>query len=210
MVVAAVAGLALGACSSDDEPEADAEAPAADTGGGAVASASGDEEGGGDEAGVYEGELADGSRLVIRLDVPADDPVVAPFEDFRALTGADEPTWIVGEVTVPDGVDGTGRFVTFLEAGADRLDDDLADRTDGVTNADFACSMIEDWFQVAEVKDQALTDAYMEVYDGPCGGQSLQVLAPAGETTTYVLVYDGELPDFEVIEAEMGHPLSPA
>lgn len=162
-----------------------------------------------DEA-VYAGELSDGARLVIRLDVPADDPAVAPFEAFRATTGAPEPTWIVGEISTPDDVDGTGRFVTFLEPGADRLADDPADDTDGVTNSEFACSVIEDWFQIAEVKDEALNDAYMEIYEGPCGGQGYQVLAPRGETTTYVMTYDGELPDFESIEAELGNALSPA
>lgn len=193
---ALVAALLLG-CGDDDAAE-DGDAPEREAPAGAA------------EAGTFAGVLADGSRLVIRLDVPADDPAVAPFEAFRATTGAPEPTWLVGEISVPDDVEGTGRFVTFLEPGADRLDDDLADRTDGVSNADFACAVIEDWFQFAEVKDQALSDAYLEVYDGPCGGQAHQVLAPGGETTTYVMVYEGELPPFESIEAELGNELAPA
>lgn len=200
------AGL-LVACGDDDGDEGssgDTEAPSSEASGGG---SGGDA---GARGGVYEGELADGSRLVIHLDVPADHPAVVPFEEFRARTGAPEPTWIVGEVTPPDDADGTGRFVTFLEAGADRLDDDLADKTDGVTNAEFACAFMEEWFQAAPVKDQALGDAYTEVYEGPCGSQTYQVLAPAGTTTTYVMVYEGPLPDFETIEAELGNELSPA
>lgn len=205
IVCVALAAATLVACGGDDDGRTDAPGqPSTDAASGA----------GSDQAeaagGVYQGELADGSTLVVRLDVAADDPAVAPFEAFRAVTGADEPTWIVGQVTVPEDVDGTGRFVTFLAEGADRLPDDPADRSDGVSNADFACAVMEDWFQGAEVKDQALSDAYMALYDGPCVGQTYQVLAAPGETTTYVMVYDGDLPEFETMEAELGNPLTRA
>ena len=197
-IMAAVLALSAAACGSDGGDDGGA-GGASDDGGSTAEESS--------AAAVYEGELADGSTLVIHLDVPADHPAVEPFEEFRALTGADEPTWIVGEITVPDDVDGNGRFVTFLAEGADPLEDDPADPDDGVTNSDFVCSVLDEWFQAAEPKDEALNDAYLEVYEEVCDGQTLQVVARGGETTTYVMVYDGPLPDFETIEAELGNSL---
>jgi hypothetical protein len=200
--------LAVVACSDGDGSDRGAPGGDAPT----ETSATDEAPGAGREAAgrVYTGELADGSTLTVHLDVTADHPAVAPFAAFQARTGAPTPTWIVAEITVPDGVDGTGRFLTLVEPGADRMADDPADRTDGVTTADFACSVLEDWFGQVTDKDQELTDAFMEVYDGPCGGQAHQVLAPGGETTTYVLVYEGDLPELDAIESELGNELRPA
>jgi hypothetical protein len=202
-VLAALCLSVLAACGDDDDAAAPVDATTSAAG---VTTAATTVDAAG---GTYEGELRDGSRLVVHLDVPADHPAVVPFEEFRAYTEADEPTWIVAEITPPEDLDGTGRFLVFLEAGADPLDDDPADPTDGITNSDFACAAIEDWFRQAFNKDQALNDAYMKVYDGPCDGEAFQVLAPAGETTTYVMVYEGDLPDFEVLQAELGTELTP-
>lgn len=98
----ALALAVMGACGDDGGDDA----AGGDSVGGGTTTADGR---GGRE---YGGELEDGSRLTVRLDVGADDPAVAPYDAFRALTGVDEPTWIVAEISVPEGVDGTGRFVT--------------------------------------------------------------------------------------------------
>ena len=47
-------------------------------------------------------------------------------------------------------------------------------------------------------------------YEGPCGGQTLQVLAPGGQTTTYVMVYEGALPDFDRVFSGLLTELRPA
>jgi|GEM_PF-6412950 hypothetical protein len=190
--------LVAGACSGDDSGAEDQ-----------VVVPDGEEPGPSGEGGsTYAGELEDGSTLTIELDVPADHPAVAPFEAFRAMTEAPEPTWIVAEITVPDGVDGTGRFVTFIEEGLDPLDDDPTDQADGVVASGFACSEIDGWFGTVEAPTEELTDAYFEVYDSVCGGQTLQVLAPGGETTTYVLVLDGPIPPFETLRAGLTNELA--
>lgn len=210
----ALSGLLLVAGCGDDDGAGVDDARSSDVGSteagdvdGNVDDGSGDGGAGADE---YVTELSDGSRLRVRLDVPADDPAVAPFEELRALTGVDEPTWIVARVAVPEGVDGTGRFLTFVEPGADPLDDDPIDPDDGVSQATFACSVLDDWFAAAPEPDDALNEVHFGLLDGPCGQQTAQVLAPAGETTTYVLVYEGELPDFERVEAELGNELMAA
>ncbi len=158
----------------------------------------------------YEGTLEDDSTLVVRLGVPADDPAVADFDAFRSLTGAEEPTWIVAEVTVPEGTDGTGRYLTFAAPGVDPLDDDPSDPDDGVSSSTFACSTLDDWYALADPSDEAVTEAYQGLYEGPCAGQTMQVLAPGGESTTYVMIYDGELPEFETVRAGLASELSPA
>ena len=184
--------------------------------GGGGDDADADADGGGTEesdsaagGGAYEGELEDGSTLRVRLDVGPSDAAVTPFEAFRSGTGAPAVTWIVAEIAVPDDVEGaTGRFLTFLEAGVDPLDDDPLDDGDGATNADFACSLLDDW-AAATADPAAVAEAHLALLDGPCGGQTLQVLATAGETTTYVLAYEGELPEFERIFAGLATELSP-
>lgn len=163
----------------------------------------------GTDGSVYAGELEDGSTLTVTLDVPADHPEVAPFEALRAMTDAPEVTYLLAEVEVPEGVDGTGRFVTFVAEGAEPLDDDPLDPDDGVVASDFACSVLRDWVETLDVLDEATNDAYLELYEGPCGGQTLQVLAPGGATTTYVLVVDGDLPDFERLMAGLVNELEP-
>lgn len=204
LLVPLLALVAVSGCGSDsdspDDASTDAEGAATDDGG--------DEPAG--DGSTFTGELEDGSTLEVRLDVAADDPAVAPFEEFRTAAGADDVTWIVGEITVPDGTDGTGRFVTFVEAGLDPMDDDPLDPDDGISNSEFACSTIDDWFSGITEPDQAIMDDYTALYEGPCGGQTMQVIAPAGETTTYVMTYDGPLPEFEKLMAGLATELSPA
>jgi hypothetical protein len=190
-VAGALTAMLAGACGGDDGATGDEAGPAAPAGGDA-----------------YEGELEDGSTLRITLDVDPQDPAVAPFESFRSSTGGPAVTWIVGEITVPDGVDGTGRFVTFVGEGLDPLDDEPTDDGDGITNAEFACSLLDEW--AAASTDEAVADAHLELYEGACGGQTLQVLAPGGETTTYVLAHEGELPAFERLMAGLATELEPA
>jgi hypothetical protein len=161
-----------------------------------------------DPGGAYEGKLQDGSRLRVRLDVDPAEAVVAPFERLRVQTGAPDVTWILAEIEVPDDVEGTGRFITFVADGAEPIDDDPADDTDGVTNAEFACSVLDDWVSGAD--DPAASNVwYVELLEGACGGQTLQVLAPEGETTTYVMMYEGPLPHFDRIFAGLGTELMP-
>ena len=202
VVKAGLVALALvaGACSGDDSSAEDQ-----------VIAPDGEGSGPSDDGGAGEGggPCEDGSTVTIELDVPADHPAVAPLEAFRAMTEADEPTWIVAEITVPDGVDGTGRFVTFIEEGMDPLDDDPLDQADGIVASSFACSEIDDWFGTVDAPTEDLNDAYFEVYDSVCGGQTLQVLAPGGETTTYVLVLDGPIPPFETLRAGLVNELEP-
>ena len=192
----AVLALLLAAC-GDDGDSASTDATTAEDGGS-----------GGGEA-VYRGELEDGSVLTVTLDVPADHPAVAPFEALRTMTEARDLTYLLAEVDVPEGVDGTGRFVTFVAEGAEPLDDDPLDPDDGVVASVFACSAMQDWVAAVDVLDEATNEAYLEVFEGPCGGQSLQVLAPGGETTTYVLVVDGDVPAFERLLAGFMLELEP-
>ncbi len=198
--VVCCAALALAACGGGDD---------VDSAGDGGASASGTEEQSGGDGSTFEGELEDGSTLLVRLDVDVDDPAVAPFEAFRADAGAPEVTWIVGEVTVPDGADGTGRFISFVGEGLDPIDDDPEDDADGITNAEFACSELDEW-STAAADPEAIADAYLALYEGPCASQTLQVVAPAGETTTYVMAYEGELPEFERVFAGLATELTPA
>jgi len=171
---------------------------------------SGDRGGGDERTGrAYAGELEDGSRLRVHLDAAPDDPAVAPYEAFRQSTGGPEVTWIVAEIAVPDGVEGTGRFLTFVEAGANPIDDDPLDDRDGITNAEFVCSQLDDWAE-GSPEPEAAGAAYLELYEGPCGGQTLQVLAPGGQTTTYVMVYEGALPDFDRVFSGLLTELRPA
>lgn len=158
---------------------------------------------------VYVGELEDGSMLRVALDVSPDEPSVAPFEAFRRTVGGPEVTWIVADVEVPEGVDGTGRFVTFVAEGAEMAGADPSGGGDGVASAEFACSLLDAWSSATPDQDAA-ADAYLELYQGPCGGETLQVVAPSGETTRYVMVYEGELPEFERVFAGAGTELHPA
>jgi len=204
-IVAAVAVVACGGGDSGDDGDGDGDdvaatedvgrAPAAPTG-------SSDHD-------VWEGELESGNRLRVRLRVSADDPAVAPFEAFRQTVGGPDVEWVVGEITVPAEVtDGTGRFVTFVGEGADPMADDMADPTDGVTSATFACSVIQEWLG-AEPDPEWFT-AYEELFAGPCQSNPYAVPAASGATTTYVMVHDIPLPDFERIFAGLAYELSPA
>lgn len=63
-------------------------------------------------------------------------------------------------------------------------------------------------------------EAYRQLVSGPevvwmvgevCGGQTLQVLAPGGQTTTYAMAYEGPaLPEFERVYAGLAYEMSPA
>lgn len=208
--VAIVAGASLvaGACGGDDAGGSTARVP----GDGAVEAGDGSSASG---SGVLVGELEDGSTLRIRLDVEPADPAVAPFEALRALTGADEPVWIVGEVDVPADVasgEGSGRFVTFVAAGADVFSDDPSDPNDGVSQATFVCSAIDGWWMAAGAPmdpDDEITTAYRETYEGPCGSNQLVVPAPAGQTTTYVMIHPAPLPDYDRVLAGLSVELRP-
>jgi len=204
-IVAAVAVVACGGGDSGDDGDGDGDdvaatedvgrAPAAPTG-------SSDHD-------VWEGELESGNRLRVRLRVSADDPAVAPFEAFRQTVGGPDVEWVVGEITVPAEVtDGTGRYVTFVSEGADAMTDDPADANDGVTSATFACSVIQEWLG-AEPDPEWFT-AYEELFAGPCQSNPYAVPAASGATTTYVMVHDIPLPDFERIFAGLAYELSPA
>ena len=91
--------------------------------------------------------------------------------------------------------------------------DDDGDTTDASgTDGSVYAGELEDGSTLTvtlDVRDEATNDAYLELYEGPCGGQTLQVLAPGGETTTYVLVVDGDLPDFERLMAGLVNELEP-
>ncbi|HSL56792.1 MAG TPA: hypothetical protein VK866_03020 [Acidimicrobiales bacterium] len=204
VMIAAVLALAA-ACGGDDD-----DGGAND--GGATSDTAADAAEGADQPapdGAWSGELEDGSTLAVRLDVAADDPAVAPFAELRDRFGVDDPvTWIVGEITVPDGTDGTGRFVTFLAEGADPLDDDPLDPDDGISNAAFACSQLDGWFAALAEATEDDVAAYNAVFTDACGGQTLQVLAPGGATTTYVMVYPGPLPDFATVRAGLATELT--
>lgn len=196
LAVLASVGLVAAGCGGDDDG-----ASADDDGDVAAADVGAD--------GAWTGELEDGSTLAVRLDVVADDPAVAPFAELRETLGVtDEVTWIVGEITVPRGTDGTGRFVTFLAEGADPLADDPLDPDDGISDADFACSQLDDWFAAAAAPTDEQVAAYDAVLTDTCGGQTLQVLAPGGATTTYVMVHPAPLPDFATVRAGLATELT--
>lgn len=164
---------------------------------------------GGSDHDLWEVELEDGSVLRLRLRASAGDPAVAPFEAFRQTVGGPDVEWVVGEITVPAEVtDGTGRFVTFVSEGADPMTDDPADPTDGVTSATFACSVIQGWLG-AEPDPEWFT-AYDELFTGPCQSNPYAVPAASGTTTTYVMVHDTPLPDFERIFAGLAFEMTPA
>ena len=90
------------------------------------------------------------------------------------------------------------------------MDDDPMDPDDGITGSVFACSTIGDWFTAIPEADQAVMDEYTALYEETCGGQTMQVLAPGGETTTYVMTYEGDLPEFERLMAGLATELEPA
>ena len=86
LLVSLLAVAALTGCGSDGDSSDDASSDADDTSA---------DDGGGEPAGdgsTFTGELEDESTLEVRLDVPADDPAVAPFEAFRTAAGGDEVT----------------------------------------------------------------------------------------------------------------------
>lgn len=206
------AAVALIACGGDDDGSG---ADGGEAGGDADAGATADPgsapeaPAGGSDHDLWQVELEDGSVLRLRLRVSADDPAVAPFEAYRQTVGGPEVEWLVGEITVPADVsDGTGRFVTFVGEGAEPLDDDPTDPDDGVTSASFACSVISEWLG-AEPDPEAFT-AYDEVFTGPCQSNPYSVPAETGATTTYVMVHDVPLPDFERIFAGLAYEMSPA
>jgi hypothetical protein len=200
LVALALVGVVAAGCGDDG---------GGDGGGDAGAATDGDAGTDGGAGDVWTGELEDGSALAVRLEVPPDDPAVAPFAALRETFGLDdEVVWIVGEVTVPEGVDGTGRFVTFLAEGADPLADDPLDPDDGISNAEFACSRLDDWFSAAGDPTDAQLAAYDEVLTDTCGGQTLQVPAPGGTTTTYVMVHPAPLPDVATVRAGLATELT--
>lgn len=160
----------------------------------------------------YEVVLEDDSRLVVTLDVPGSDPRIAPFESYRELTGADPVVWLVGEVTPPEGVETTGRFVTFVAAGKNPIDDDGETADDGISSASFACSALDRWLYAegAEVADETI-EAYNDLFTGPCNGTTMAVPAAAGTTTAYVMLYPAPtLPEFDRLFAGLAFEMSPA
>jgi hypothetical protein len=201
--------LVLAACGGDDgggssgggDSASDSSAAGGDTGEGGVA------------GNRFEVTLEDDSKLVVRLDVSASDATVAPFEAYRQLVNGPEVVWMVGEITPPAGVDSTGRFVTFVAAGKNAIDDDPMDDTDGIVSSTFACSLIDRWISAESAPE--LTDEisaeYNRMVGEVCGGQTLQVLAPGGQTTTYAMAYEGPaLPEFERVYAGLAYEMSPA
>lgn len=154
------------------------------------------------KAGTYEGKLSDGSTLKVWLDVPSSDEVVAPFDDFRSKATTPDVTWIVAEISVPGGgPDATAPVITLTGAGKAPGDDGPPNNSDGTTHTEFACSMLRTWYWQGGLANPELTSVHNEVLATNCNGQALQVAAPAGKTTTYVMVYDGALPSFETITA---------
>lgn len=209
---AVVAVMAIGsvavACGGDDDASAPHDGQASDAT--TMSRAAADDLAGASDHDLWVGELEDGSELTVRLRAGADDPAVAPFDAFREQVGGPDVVWIVADVSVPaevaDGT-GSGRFLTFAVGDADVLADDPADAGDGVTSSRFACSALQDWLG-ATPDDDAIA-AYIELYAGACANNTLAVAAPSGATTTYVMVHDAPLPDFNRVLAGLAYELQP-
>lgn len=173
--------------------------------------------GGGDEDGsaapstaeVWTGQLADGSTVTVEIDVSPEDRRIAPFEALRAL-GSEEVVWLVGSIDVPtNATEASGRFVTLVEPGSDVEDDDPFDDEDGVVSAAFACSRLDAWWEAA-APDTDRDRLFEGLFAKSCGFQPLQVPAPAGSVTQYVMVIDGdELPSVERVLAGLDVELTP-
>lgn len=192
-------GLVLAACGGDD----------GGTSGGGGDTTSPPAGGAGNR---YEVTLEDDSTLVVTLGVDASSAAVAPFEAYRQLVNGPTVVWVVGEITPPSGTDSTGRFVTFVAPGANVLDDDPLDDSDGIVSAGFACSLVEQWISAEGAPDltEELTAEYNRMVGEVCGGQTFQVPAPGGQTTTYVMAVEGStLPEFESLYAGLAYPMSP-
>lgn len=183
--------LPLAACSSDKKDSSSKKEGGSSESSGSSSSA---------RAGTYKGTLEDESKLTVYLDVSADNEAVKPFEEYRQKVGGPDVTWIIGEVTPPAGQSGTGRLVTFLAEGKDILDDDPLDDSDGISDASFACGALDRWSSGGS-QDQEVFDLYKSLVENNCAGQTFQVIAPEGKTTTYVLYYEGSLPDYDTIYA---------
>lgn len=160
-------------------------------------------------ASVWSGQLPDGSTVTVELDVSDDDRRVAPFEALREL-GSGEVVWLVGSIEVPAGAtEASGRFVTLVEPGGDIEDDDPFDAGDGVVSATFACSRLDAWWEAAG-PDTDRDRLFEGLFAKNCGQQPLQVPAPAGSVTQYVMVIDGdELPNIERVMAGLDVELAP-
>ena len=159
---------------------------------------------------VWTGQLLDGSTVSVEIDVDPGDRRVAPFEALRAL-GAAEVVWLVGTIEVPAAAtEASGRFVTLVEPGGDVEDDDPFDANDGVVSASFACSRLDGWWEVAG-PDTDRDRLFEGLFAKSCGRQPLQIPAPAGSVTQYVMVIDGtELPSIERVLAGLDVELTPA
>lgn len=173
--------------------------------------------GGGDEesspapstATVWAGQLPDGATVTVEIDVAADDRRIAPFEALRELAD-DDVVWLVGNIDVPAAAtEGSGRFVTLVEPGGDIEDDDPFDATDGVVSAAFACSRLDAWWERA-APDSDRDRLFEGLFAKNCGRQPLQIPAPPGSVTEYVMVIDGnELPDIGRVLAGLDVELTP-
>ncbi len=209
LAVTTTAALLLAACGGSDDDSGDA-APSEESSGDSAheSAGAGDSNGAGGSgpATTYRGELEDESILTVELDVAESDPAVAPFAAFRETTGATDPVvWITASVEVPAGVDGSGRYLTFVEPGAEPFDED------GTAIADFACAELDTWFGTPTGDDAtAVNEAYLGIFENACGGQVLGVVAPGGATTDYVLALAGsELPTFDRVLAGLLTELEP-
>lgn len=211
-----VLALAVAACGGDDDESGD-DAGSDDAPAEQDESSESDDAGDSDDSGdatgssnVYSAELEDGSVLTVTLDVEETDPVVAPFVAFREQAGAtDDVVWITGSLEAPADYDDptgppTGRFLTFIAPGGDRLDESNP-------TSDFACGQLQDWFGEPTAEEGlALNEAYLEILDTSCGGQVLGVVGEVGATTEYAMVVEGSsLPDFESIYAGLLTELQP-
>lgn len=160
-------------------------------------------------ASVWSGQLPDGSTVTVEIDVPTDDRRIAPFEALREL-GAGEVVWLVGTIEVPAGTtEASGRFVTLVEPGGDVEDDDPFDDGDGVVSASLACSRLDAWWEAAG-PDTDRDRLFEGLFAKACGRQPLQIPAPAGSVTEYVMVIDGdELPSIGTVLAGLDVELTP-
>lgn len=195
--------LAFASCGGDDGDTAD---PGSDAPDATVTP--------GDGAGTdrWQVTLEDDSTLVVTLDVAPDHPAVAPFEAYRQAVDAGPVTWVVGEITQPADTAGTGRYITFVADGMNPIDDDPSTPDDGISSAEFACSLLDRWTFAEDAPE--LTDdlnaQYEAMYTDTCGGSTFQVIAPAGATTTYVMAYLADsLPEFERVFAGLAFEMSP-